>query len=61
MPVRKCQIQKTQEHGEKVKRQQIDHIAEKRYVGSFHYGLANEPVSFQEAVKIQEAKAAVDK
>ena len=45
----------------KVKRQHIDHIAEKGYVGSFHYGLAHKPVSLQEAMMIPEARAAVDK
>ena len=44
-----------------VKRQHLDHIAEKGYVGSFHYGLVHKPVSVQEAMEIPEAKAAVDK
>ena len=44
-----------------MKRKHMDHIAAKRYVGSFHYGLVQKPVSFQEAMKIAEAKAAVDK
>ena len=33
----------------------------KVYVGSFHDGLVHEPVSIEEAMKIPEAKAAVDK
>ena len=44
----------------RVKREHMDHIAEKGYVGSFHCGLAHKPVSMQEATKIPEAKAAVD-
>ena len=39
----------------------LGHIAEKGYVGSFHYGLVHKPVSLHEAMKIPEAKAAVDK
>ena len=39
----------------------MDHIAEKEYVGSFHYGLVHTPVSIQETMKIPEARAAVDK
>ena len=42
-----------------VKRQHTDHIAE--YLGSLHYSLGHNPVSVQEAVKIPDAKAAVDK
>ena len=45
-----------------MKRQHMDHIAEKTVCGKFfYYGLAHKPVSIQEAVKISEAKAAVDK
>ena len=44
----------------KVKRQHMVHIAEKEYVGSFHYGLVHKPASFQDALKFPEAKAAVD-
>ena len=36
-------------------------IAETGYVGSFHCVLVQKPVSFQEALKIPEAKAAEDK
>ena len=39
----------------------MDHIAEKTYVGSLHYGLVHKPISVPETVKIQEAKAAVVK
>ena len=39
----------------------MDHIAEKWYVGSFHYGLVHKPVSIQEAVKITESTAAINK
>ena len=44
----------------KAKRQQMDHIAEK-YVGICHYGSVHELVFIQEALKIPEAKATVDK
>ena len=44
-----------------MKRQHVGNIAEKGYVGSFHCGLVHKPVSFQEAMMIPEAKAAVDK
>ena len=44
-----------------VKRQHMDHFAEKTFVESFHYGLVHKPVSIQEAMKIPEAKTAVDK
>ena len=44
----------------KVRRQHMDHIAENGHVGSFHNVLVQKPVSFQEAMKIPEAKAAVD-
>ena len=59
MPVKSRQTQIIQEHGGKVKRLHMDHIAEKD-VGSFHCGLVHKPVAFQEALKIPEAKAAVD-
>ena len=55
------QIQEAKEHAEQVKRKHMDHIAEKRYVGSFHCGLVHKPVSFHEAMKIPEARAAFDK
>ena len=58
MAVRSSQIQKIHEHAEKWS--DMDHIAEKTYVGSLHYGLVHKPISVQETVKIQEAKAAVD-
>ena len=45
----------------KVRRQHMDHIAEKKYVGSFQNGLVHTSGSIQEAMKIPEAKAAVDK
>ena len=45
----------------KVKRQQMDHVAEEGYVGSCHYGQVHEPVSIKEAMKIPAAKAVVDK
>ena len=45
----------------KVKRQHVDHIAEEGYVESFHCGLLHKAVSLQEALKIPESKAAVDK
>ena len=49
----------------KVKRQHLDKIAEYRCLGSFtlacHFGLVHKPVSFQEAMKIPQAKAAVGK
>ena len=45
----------------KGERQHMDHIAEKGHVGSFQNGLVHEPVSHQEAMKIPEANAAVDK
>ena len=35
-----------------MKRQHMDHSAEKGYVGSFHYGLVHKPVSIPEAMKI---------
>ena len=44
-----------------VKRKHMDHIAEKGFVGSFDDGLVHKPVSLPEAMKILEAKAAVDK
>ena len=44
-----------------VKRQHLDHIAEKGYVGSFRDGLEHKPVSVQEAMEIPQAKAAADK
>ena len=44
----------------KVKLQHMDHIAEKRCVGSCHCGSVHEPVSIQEAMKVPDAKAAVD-
>ena len=39
----------------------MDHIAEKGYVGSIHYGLVRKPVSIQEVMKIPEAKVADEK
>ena len=39
----------------------MEHIAEKGCVGSFHCGLVHKPGSIQEAMKIPDAKAAVDK
>ena len=45
----------------KVTRQHLEHIAERGYVGSFHCGLGHKPGSIQEAMKIPDAKAAVDK
>ena len=44
-----------------VKRQHMDRIAEKGCVGSCHYGSAHELVFIQEALKIPEAQAAVDR
>ena len=41
----------------KVKRQHMDHIAEKGYVGSFHNGLVHKPFSFQEVMKIQKSES----
>ena len=61
MPVRNSQIQENTGACGRVKRKHVDHIADIRYVGSLHYGLVHEPVSVQEALKIPEAKAAVDK
>ena len=37
----------------KVKRQHMDHIAEKGNVGSFHCGLVHQPVSIHEALKMK--------
>ena len=37
----------------KVKRQHMDHIAEKGNVGSFHCGLVHKPVSIHEALKMK--------
>ena len=45
----------------KVQRTLVDRTAERGYVGSLHYGLVHKAVSIQEALKIPEAKAAVDK
>ena len=45
--------------GGKVKRQQMDHIAEKGYVRSCHYGPLHVLVFIQEAMKMPDAKAAV--
>ena len=59
MPVRNTYIQKRQEHAGK--RQHIDRSAEKGKEGRFQYGMVHKPVSIQEALKIPEAKAAVDK
>ena len=61
MPGRNSKIQKNTGACGKVKRQLMDHIAEKGCVGSFHHCLLQKPDSIQDAVKIQEAKAAVDK
>ena len=44
-----------------MKRKHMDHIAEKGYVESFHYGLVHKLVSIQEGMKIPDATAAVDK
>ena len=41
----------------KAKRPQMDHIVEKGYVGSCHYGSIHELVFIQEALKIPEAKS----
>ena len=61
MPVRNCQNPENTGACGRVKRQHMDHIAEKDHVGSFHYGLVHMPASIQEAMKIPEAKSAVDK
>ena len=44
----------------KVKRQHMDHIAEKRCVESFHCGLVHKAVSIPAALKIPEAQTAGD-
>ena len=43
----------------KVKRQHMEHSAEKSSVGRLHYGLVHKSVSIQVAMKIPEAEAAV--
>ena len=44
-----------------VKREYMEHIAVQGFVGSFHCGLVHKPTSVQEALKIPEANAVVDK
>ena len=61
MSVRNSQTQKNTGTCGNVKRKHMDHIAEKGYVVSFHYGLVHKSVSIQEGMKIPDAKAAVDK
>ena len=45
----------------KVKRQPYGPHCRKKYVGSFHFVLVHKPVKIQEAVKIPEGKADVNK
>ena len=55
------QIQKRQEHAEQWSDNMWTTSPKKGDVGSFHCGLVHKPVFIEEAMKIPEAKAAVDK
>ena len=47
--------------GARVSSSHVDHISRKGHVGIFHYDLFHRPIAILEAVKIPEAKAAVNK